>query len=384
MPERPAPSGIRAVFDRAHELEAGGKAIVHLEIGRPDRDSPAVAKQAAAEALEAGAVHYTASRGLLELRQAIADRLSEGIGVSYDPATEIVVTAGGSEAVFAAIMAVAGRGDQAIVLDPAWPHYAAQFQLAGVEPVHVPCDADAGFMPDPERVEAAVGPRTRVLVVSSPSNPTGAVLPRESLESLAAIALRHGLTVVSDEIYEHFVYDGAEHVSIAALPGMRERTIVANSLSKTYSMTGWRVGFAAAPAEVCAGITTVHQYLSVCAPAFAQHGAIAALREGEPFVREMVGAYGDRRRQLLDGLAGVDALELQPPAGAFYACPRLASGDDAAAVAMELLEHAGVAVVPGGVFGAGYESHLRISYATTEGSLAEGLERIQEFFAVRT
>jgi aminotransferase len=380
LPEGPAPSGIRAIFDRANQLEAAGRSIVHLEIGRPDRDSPAVAKRAAAAALDAGAVHYTASRGLPELREAIADGLRKSIGTAYEPGTEIVVTAGGSEAVFAAVMAVAGRGDQAIVLEPAWPHYAAHLELAGVETLRVSCGASTGFLPDPDRVEAAIGPRTRLLILSSPTNPTGAVLPRESLEALAEIVERHGLMVISDEIYERFTYDGARHLSIAGLPGMRERTIVANSLSKTYSMTGWRVGYAAAPAEMSAAITAVHQYLSVCAPAFAQHGAVAALRHGEPFVEEMVGAYGERRRQLIDGLASVPALDLTPPAGAFYAFPRLTGGEDAAEVATRLLEEAGVAVVPGAVFGARFGAHLRLSYAVGPEVLADGVDRIRAFF----
>jgi aminotransferase len=374
-----APSGIRAIFDRAHALEAEGRSIVHMEIGRPDFDSPPAAKRAAAAALERGEVHYTASRGLAELREAISAKLAERNGLEYDPASEIVVTAGGSEAVLAIALAACEPGDAAVVLDPSWPHYVPQLSLAGVTAARVPCRPEDGFVPDPERVEAALPPRARLLVISSPSNPTGAVIPADVLAALAGVAERNDLLVVSDEIYERFVYDGAEHVSMAALPGMRGRVAIANSFSKTYSMTGWRIGFVAAPSELAARVTAVHQYISVCAPSFAQRGAIAALRDGEDFVAEMVATYGRRRTELLDGLAGLAAIELDPPPGAFYAFPRLADGTNATDVAMRLLEEAGVAVVPGAVFGNGFEAHMRVSYAISRESLAAGVERLRSF-----
>lgn len=372
------PSGIRAVFERASELEAGGRSVVHMEIGRPHLQSPKVAKDAALDALERGAVHYTANRGIPELRAAIAADLERGGRPAYDPESEIVVTAGGSEAVAATMLALLGPGDEVVILDPAWPHYDAHARLAGAVPVHVPCEPSDGFMPDPDRVAAAVGAQTRLLVVSSPCNPSGAVFAAERLAALADISLSNGLVVISDEIYERFVHGQSRHRSIAAVHGMRDRTVVANSFSKTYSMTGWRVGYAAAPAELAGRINTVHQYLSVCAPSFAQAGAVAALEHGEPFVQEMVAEYSARRRTLIGGLADLDAVDLLDPAGAFYAFARI-PGADAGNLAVRLLEEQGVAVVPGEVFGVGFEDHIRLSYAISEQALAEGMTRIHAF-----
>ena len=355
------------MFERALALEREGRDIVHLEIGRPHLDSPEPAKRAASEALERGAVHYTQNRGLPELREAIADSL----GGRYEPQSEIVVTAGGSEAVAVAFRALLDAGEAAIVPTPAWPHYAPLIALAGARTHELPCPAEDGFLPDPERVAAAAREGARVLVLSSPSNPTGAVIGRERLEELARVCREHDLRVLSDEIYERFVYAGREHVSITTLEGMRERTVLVNSCSKTWSMTGWRVGWAAAPAEVAARINTVHQYLTVCAPTFAQWGAVAAIREGEPFVRSMVSEYDERRRALVSALAATP-LELAEPGGAIYAFPRLPR-EDGDALAVRLLEEAGVATVPGSVFGASFREHVRISYGVAEAERERGL-----------
>ncbi len=318
MSEALRPSGIRAVFDRALELEAQGRSIVHLEIGRPHLGSPPVAAEAATAALAAGDVHYTPNRGTPALRAALADMLAAA-GRPYDADTEIVVTAGGSEAVFAALRALLAPGDAVIIPTPAWPHYEAHARLADAVPIAVPSRAGDGFVPDPERIAAAIhaghqghrdllaiephrrGPRSR--------HPAGARRPRQ----------RHDLIAISDEIYRHFAYGAHEHISIATLPGMRERTVIADSCSKTYAMTGWRVGYAAAPKTLLDRVATVHQYLTVCAPSFAQAGAVAALREGEPFVEAMVAEYGRRRDALRAGLAALPGVELTAADGAFYA-----------------------------------------------------------------
>jgi aspartate/methionine/tyrosine aminotransferase len=367
------PSGIRAVFDRALALEAEGRSIVHLEIGRPHLGSPPVAAQAAIAALNAGDVHYTPNRGTPALRAALADMLATA-GRPYDADEEIVVTAGGSEAVFAALRALLAPGDEVVIPTPAWPHYEAHARLADAIPVAVPSQAADGFVPDPERIAAAITPNTKAIVISSPSNPTGAVLDRDTLQALADLCLRHDLVAISDEIYRRFAYGTNEHISIATLPGMRERTVIADSCSKTYAMTGWRVGYAAAPKALLHRVATVHQYLTVCAPSFAQAGAVAALREGEPFVVEMVAEYARRRDALRAGLAKLPGVELTAADGAFYAFPRFA--DARPGLAIRLLEAAGVATVPGTAFGAGVEDHLRISYAVSEAALDEGLARV--------
>lgn len=369
------PSGIRAVVDRAAELERAGREIVHLEIGRPHIGSPGAAIEAAAAALERGEVHYTPNRGLPELREAVAER-------SDREPEEVVVTAGGSEAVAAAMFALLEPGDEAIVLDPAWPHYDGHVYLAGGVPVHVTCRAEEGFQPDPDRVAAAITSRTRLLVLSSPSNPSGAVIDPERIRALAALCCDRDLAVLSDEIYAAFVYDGAQHHSIATEPEMAERTVIVDSCSKTWSMTGWRVGWAIAPPSICSAINAVHQHLSVCATAFAQEGAIAALRRGRPHSQSMVREYGERRLALLAELSDIEAVRLEPPAGAFYAFPRLeVPGVDGEQVAMRLLDEAGVAVVPGNVFGDEFGNHFRMSYAVSAAELSDGLSRLREFLA---
>ena len=370
------PSGIREIFDRALELEQGGRKIVHLEIGRPHFGSPATATRAAQEALRAGTVHYTPSRGLPELRERIAARSARNV-------EEVVVTAGGSEAVAAAVLAILKPGDEAIILDPAWPHYRGHVQLAGGVPVHVPCTCEDGFQPDPERVAAAITSATRLLILCSPSNPSGAVIDSARLSALAELCAKHDLIALSDEIYASFVYDGADHRSIAAEPAMAERSVVVDSCSKTWSMTGWRVGWALAAKPLADAVNVVHQHLSVCAPAFAQAGAIAALEEGADHTAMMVSEYGKRRDALLAGLTRLHTVCLQPPAGAFYAFPRIDSpaGLTGAQLARGLLENAGVATVPGSVFGEQFASHIRLSYAVSSADLAEGLRALQRFLS---
>lgn len=365
MTDRLRPSGIRAVFDRALELERSGRDIVHLEIGRPHLGSPEIATRAAVEALERGEVHYTPSRGTPALREAIGQRA----GCSAD---DVVVTSGGSEAVASAMFAVTEPGDEVIILDPAWPHYDGHVRLAGGVPVHVRCAPEDGFQPDPDRVAAAITGRTRALVLSSPCNPTGAVIDAERLGALAALCVEEDLIALSDEIYASFVYDGAVHRSIADEPGMAERTVVLDSCSKSWSMTGWRVGWAIAPRAVADRLNAVHQHLGVCAPAFAQAGACAAILGADEHTRLMIEEYDDRRHALVAGLGDLPGVSLPLPPGAFYAFPKI-DGDGG----QRLLEEAGVAVVPGDVFGESFGRHIRISYAVSEATLEEGVRRVR-------
>jgi len=366
------PSGIRLIHDRALELERIGRRIVHLEIGRPYFDSPGVAKDAAVAALRAGQVHYTPSRGLPELRERIASRHGRRV-------EEVVVTAGGSEAVVAAVLAVLQPGEQAIVLTPAWPHYQGHVRLAGGTPVFVPCRCEDGFQPDPDQVAAAITSRTRMLIVSSPSNPSGAVIEPARLAALARLCVEHDLIALSDEIYAGFLYGAARHRSIAAEPHMTERTVIVDSCSKTWSMTGWRVGWALAARPLADALNVVHQHLGVCAPAFAQAGAIAALDAGAGHACAMLAACAERRDALLAGLGDLDGVRLRPPQGAFYAFPRIEApgGADGCELAARLLEEAGVATVPGAVFGEPFAAHIRLSYAVSGAELAGGLERMR-------
>lgn len=367
-----APSGIRAVFDRASELEAEGRSIVRLEIGRPHLGSPAVAVEAAHRSLDAGEVHYTANRGSPNLRAAVAAAVLREQGLEYDPSTEVIVTLGGSEAITAVMLALLEPGDEVLLFEPAWPHYAGLISLAGGRPVALATNAPA-HLPDLDRVREALRPSTRMLIVSSPSNPTGSVLEPSVLQGLAELAVDGDLLILSDEIYDRFTY-GIEHMSIARMEGARERTIVVNSASKRYSMTGWRVGWALVPAKMAEGVATVHQHIGVCAPSFAQAGVEAALCDGEDFVTSLVREYDERRRELLAALAELPGIDPGTPRGAFYAFPKTEA--DGTQLARELLEIAGVAVVPGAVFGTGYEHHLRISYGVSAETLQEGISRI--------
>jgi aminotransferase len=368
------PSGIRQIFDRALELEQRGHRVVHLEIGRPHFGSPVAATSAAVAALQAGDVHYTPSRGSQELRERIAARCERDV-------EEVVVTSGGSEALAAAVLAILDPGEEVIILDPAWPHYRGHVRLAGGIPVHVPCTWEDGLQPDPERVAAAITDRTRMLIASSPANPSGAVIDPARLSALAELCVEHDLIALSDEIYASFLYDATQHHSIAAEPDMAERTIVVDSCSKTWSMTGWRVGWALAPKPLADTLNVVHQHLGVCAPAFAQAGAIAALKDGADHTRMMVVECEKRRRTLLAELARLDAVSLHPPSGAFYAFPRFdaPSGPTGEQLAMQLLERVGVATVPGAVFGERFSAHIRLSYAVSSAELAEGLDRLRTF-----
>jgi aspartate/methionine/tyrosine aminotransferase len=372
-------SPIREVLRRATALEAAGREVLHFELGRPDFDTPQTIKDAAVRALDAGQVHYSANLGLPELCRAIASKLARSNDLDYDPAGEILVTSGVSEAVLCAFAGLLDPGDQVIVPEPAWPHYAVCARLAGATPIGVATRLEADFAPNPAAIEAAITPRTRMLVVNSPNNPTGAVYAPALLAQLAAIAERHDLVVISDEIYEQLLWDG-EHRSFAALPGMRERTVTLNGFSKAYSMTGWRIGYAAAPRRLLEPLLKLHQYNTVCVTTFAQLGAVEAY-EGAEAARaaaRMRGEFAARREILVAGLAGVPGLSLAIPAGAFYAFPRIELDIDAPTLCNVLLEEASVAVVPGDAFGRAGEGHLRISYATSRQALEAGLARIAD------
>jgi aspartate/methionine/tyrosine aminotransferase len=355
--------------------------VVHLTVGRPDFDTPVHIKEAAKAALDAGMVHYTSNYGLPELRRAIADKLAADNGLDYDE-REVLVVHGASQAISVAAHGFLGPGDEVLVPSPAYLNYFHVATMAGATAVPVPLRRENDFQVDPDEVAARVTPRTRMLVVTSPHNPTGAVTPPAVLERLAEIAVERDLLVLSDEIYEKLVYDGAEHASIAAMPGMRERTLTINGFAKAYSMTGWRIGYVAAPVELIDVMVRLVQYTTVCPTAFAQAGAVAALTGPQEAVAEMRAEF-DRRRRLvverLSAIPGVGGARLQ---GAFYAFPDVrAFGRDDDELADRLLREAAVAVVPGSAFGPGGEGHLRLSYATEYGRLAAGLDRLAEGLA---
>jgi aminotransferase len=369
------PSGIRRFFDIAATMDD----VISLGVGEPDFDTPRVIVEAGVESLREGRTHYTSNHGTLELRRALADHLERRYGVRYDPANEILVTVGASEALDVALRATCDPGDEVILHEPSYVAYIPAIVFAGGVPSLVATRFEDDFALDPAVVEAAITPRTKALFLGYPSNPTGAVLPDDVQDELAAIAERYDLLVYSDEIYDRLAYGDYRHRAFSALPGMRERTILMGGFSKAYAMTGWRVGYLAAPAGILEGIVKVHQYGIMSAPTTAQDAALAAVLEGEADVERMVAEYDRRRRLLVDGLNTL-GLETFEPRGAFYAFPRITStGLDDETFAERLLTEEHVAVVPGSAFGPSGAGHVRMCYATSYEGLEEALRRIGRF-----
>ncbi len=369
------PSGIRRFFDIAATMEN----VISLGVGEPDFDTPRAIVEAGVESLREGRTHYTSNYGTLELRRALAAHLERRYGVAYDPATEILITVGASEAVDLALRATCDPGDEVILHEPSYVAYIPAIVFAGGTPVLVPTTFDDEFALDPSRVGAAVTPRTKALFLGYPANPTGAVLDDEVQDELARIAVEHDLLVYSDEIYDRLAYGTYRHRPMSSLPGMRERTVMMGGFSKAYAMTGWRVGWVCAPAGILEGMVKVHQYGIMSAPSVAQDAALAALQDGEPAVQAMVAEYDRRRQLLVDGLnrLGLPTFE---PRGAFYAFPDVSStGLTSDEFAEQLLREEQVAVVPGNAFGPSGEGHVRMCYATAYEQLEEALVRIERF-----
>ncbi|HLO34592.1 MAG TPA: aminotransferase class I/II-fold pyridoxal phosphate-dependent enzyme [Candidatus Deferrimicrobium sp.] len=370
------PSGIRRFFDILATMDD----VISLGVGEPDFDTPERIVAAGVRSLHAGRTHYTSNYGTIELRRALARHLEGRYGVAYDPLTELLITVGASEAVDLALRATCDPGDEVILHEPSYVAYAPAVIFAGGSVVHVATRLADDFALDPAAVEAAITPRTKALFLGYPCNPTGAVLPDDVQDELAAIAVRHDLLVYSDEIYDRLAYGSYRHRAFSALPGMRERTILMGGFSKAYAMTGWRVGWLAAPAAILEGIVKVHQYGIMSAPTMAQDAALEALLHGEPDVQRMVGEYDRRRRLLVDGLNAL-GLPTFEPRGAFYAFPEVtaATGLSSDDFTERLLREERVAVVPGNAFGPSGEGHVRMCYATSYGQLEDAIGRIGRF-----
>jgi len=370
-----SPSGIRKFFD----ILATMTDVISLGVGEPDFDTPRSIIEAGVESLREGRTHYTSNYGTLELRRALAAHLQRLYGVEYDPNAELLITVGASEAVDLALRATCDPGDEVILHEPSYVAYVPAVVFAGGTPVHVATRFEDDFALDPAAVEAAITPRTKALFLGYPCNPTGAVLPDAVQDELARIAERHDLLVYSDEIYDRLAYGSYRHRAFSSLPGMRERTILMGGFSKAYAMTGWRIGWLAAPAEIVEGILKIHQYTIMTAPTVAQDAALVALVEGEPEVARMLAEYDRRRRLVVDAFNGM-GLETFEPRGAFYAFPRITStGLDAETFSRLLLEEERVAVVPGNAFGPSGAEHVRACYATSYERLEEALSRIGKF-----
>jgi aminotransferase len=368
------PSGIRKYFDISATIED----VISLGIGEPDFTTPQPILDEGIRSLQRGETHYTANSGIIELRRALVAHLDQKYHVTYDPTNEVVITVGGSEALFLSLCAILNPGEEVIIPTPCFVSYQADVELAGGKVIEIPSRMEDGFALVPENIEKAITPKTKAIFIGYPCNPTGAVASRETLLEVARIAEKYDLIVISDEIYDRLVYDHI-HVCFPSLPGMKERTILLGGFSKDYAMTGWRVGYACAPRGVIEGMLRIHQYLIMSAPSTAQAGALQALRVGEEYVMEMVEEYDRRRKLIVNGFnqLGLPTIE---PKGAFYCFPKVGvTGLDDETFCTRLLHEQHVAMIPGHNFGAGGEGFARASYATAYEKIEEALARIEKF-----
>lgn len=368
------PSGIRKFFDVVHEM----KDAISLGVGEPDFDTPWHIRDEGIYSLEKGKTHYTSNAGLKELKTEIDRYLNRHYGISYDVDHEIMVTIGGSEAIDAAMRAMLDPGDEVLIPQPSYVSYVPCAVLAGGVPVVIELKAENEFRLTAEELEAAITPKTKLLVLPFPNNPTGAIMEKSDLEKIAEVIKKHDIFVLSDEIYSELTYL-EKHVTIASLPGMWERTIVINGFSKSHAMTGWRLGYACGPRVIIEQMLKIHQFAIMCAPTTSQYAAVEALKNGDKDVAEMRSAYDQRRRYLVKALRdmGFDCYE---PQGAFYVFPSIKKfGMTSDEFALKLLEEEKVAVVPGTAFGDCGEGYLRISYAYSLNDLKRALERMERF-----
>lgn len=368
------PSGIRKFFDIVEEMDD----VISLGVGEPDFATPWHIRNAGIYSLEKGRTAYTSNSGLKELRGEIAAYMERRFGLGYDPMHEMMVTVGGSEAIDACIRALVDEGDEVIIPEPSFVCYFPITMLSGGVPVVLRTRAEDAFRVRADELKKLITPRTKLLVLPYPNNPTGAVLEREDLEAVAEVLRGTNVLVLSDEIYAELTY-GGRHVSIAGIEGMKERTIIANGFSKAYAMTGWRLGFACGPSEIISSMLKVHQYAIMCAPTTSQYAAVEALRNGDEDIAAMAGEYDMRRRFIVAGLRrmGLDCFE---PRGAFYVFPSIQkTGLSSEQFCERLLYEEKVALVPGTAFGASGEGFVRISYAYSIGHITEALKRIERF-----
>lgn len=367
-----------AVSDRARELQQKGVQVVNLGGGDPDFSTPDHIVAAAVEGIRTGLTHYVASKGIPELRRAVAAKFRRDNQVAYDPDREIIVTAGGKLALFITLAAMVEPGDEVLIFDPAWVSYEPLIRMLDGVPVAIPLHPEDNFVLDPEALKKRITARTRAMILNSPNNPTGRVITPAELDHVAAAAREHGFWVLSDEIYEHIIYDQRRHLSLAALPGMRDRTVTVNGLSKAYAMTGWRLGYLGAPAPLCEQILKVQQHVVTCAPSFVQAAGTAALQGPQECVAAMTSEYDRRRRFMTDALNAIPGVQCPLPEGAFYLFPRVTHrGMDSNALARFLIEHAHVAVTPGAAFGKTCSQNIRLTFATSMANLRQAAEQLK-------
>lgn len=368
------PSGIRRFFSLVQEM----KNIVNLSVGEPDFSPPQHALEAGYQAAKEGKTHYSPTNGIRELREALTDRVFEDYELNYDPDSEVLVTVGGTESIFVALLGLINPGDEVLIPNPGFVLYEPCVRLAGGTPVSVPLLESNSFKPSIEDVMSLVTDKSRVIILNYPNNPTGSVLSYAEAEALTRIALEHDLIIISDEVYDKIIYDNTKHCCIGSLPGLRERTLIVNSFSKTYAMTGLRIGYVFGPKELLAPLWLVHQYAVSCVNSLAQYIALAALRGPQDFVQNMVREFDRRRHLVYQRLKKINGFKCTLPSGAFYMFPQVTDfGMSSEEFAGFLVKEAGVAVVPGTAFGTKGEGYIRLSYAASYDVLEEALDRIE-------
>jgi len=366
------------ILAMAKELEKKGAKVIHMEIGEPDFDTPENIKEAAVKALKAGYTHYTPAPGILELRQVISEKVSKEIGIDVDPNREVIVMPGAKPGLFMGILSTVNPGEEVLVPDPAFPIYRSVVEFIGAVAVSIPLKEEKNFRIDPEDVRRQVTAKTKMLILNSPHNPCGSALTKSDIEALAEIARDNNLWVLSDEVYSKILYEGSHH-SIASEPGMKERTIHIGGFSKTYAMTGWRLGYAIGPAQVIAHMIKLQINIASCPAAFTQMAAIEALKGPQDSVGKMVEEFNRRRKTIVSGLNSIKGISCKMPDGAFYVFPNVKKlGLNSRDIMMKLLNQGHVATLHGEAFGPAGAGYLRLSYATSLENIKEGLNRIKQ------
>ncbi|RLI06314.1 pyridoxal phosphate-dependent aminotransferase [Candidatus Bathyarchaeota archaeon] len=371
------PSGTMVMAEKARETERKGRKVYRLDIGEPNFDTPTHIKEAAVKAIREGFTHYTSSRGILELREAISEDL-ETRGIDADPKDEILVTPGAKHAIYCACLSTLDPGDEVLVLSPTWPTHFQCIEIAEARAIEVPCGEDYSL--NEEELKARITGKTRMILMGSPNNPTGGVLNEEEVKAIVDIADDHDLLILSDEIYDRLVYGDFKPLSPASLEDGRDRTIVVNGFSKTYAMTGWRLGYAYANGEIIEAMARIQQSTTTCPVSFVQKAGVAALRGPQDQVEKMVEEYDRRRRFIFEKLSEIEEIRCVMPQGAFYIFPDISSLNmSSSEFCLRLLEEAGVSTTPGSIFGECGEGYVRVSYASDIQIISEGIKRIKEF-----
>lgn len=372
-------SSIRKMFNTASGMED----VINFGIGEPDFDTPARIVEAAKKAMDDGFTHYTANAGLIELRQAVAAKLRTDNDIEVCPSTDIIVTSGGMGALALAVLALAEKGDEVLLPDPSWCNYTSHIILAGAKPVFVPVREQNDFMLTVADIEEKITERTKLLIMNSPANPTGAVINADEMTRIAGLVEKYGLYVITDEVYEKFVYDGARHISLASFKEIRDRVITINSFSKSYAMTGWRIGFAAGNKDIIGQMTKLQEHVVACVSTISQKAALEALTGPQHDLDAMLESYRRRRQVLLECLDDIDGIRFNKPKGSFYVFANIkAFGKPSEEFALDLLKTKGVCLIPGTAFGERGEGYVRISYATSEANILEGMGRLKDYAAM--